>query len=270
MCEYERPDMPTRPRLGPVAAVALVCALASGAVAAQTPEPAVPYQPSAPVPRPAVPVAPAPVAPLPPFAPQAGPAPAGPGSIYASVGFTGFGPQKNSALRNERGTLGNLIAGAGYRAWPDWALELNGLFFSRDLDTPASAQPAPGTFRAGTQKSYTSTLGLAATAKYAFSSGRVVPYAGGGLGAYASSFVTTTEDSGCTRRCYGTGPRISTHSTDLGYHALAGVDFHATPKNVFSAEIRYLYLKADFAPIAPDKMNVGGVFLWIGYRRGFL
>lgn len=239
-------------RPSPIAAVlafaSVLGPLGAGAAWAQVPEPSAP----------------------PPVPSRAAPAAAAerPGRFYAFAGFSAFAPQKNSGLQNERGSLANGIFGGGYRISPSLAAELNFLFDYHRLDTPASAQPV-GSFQPGTLKSYLSTSGLAATAKFSFAADRLEPYAGGGIGVYSTRFLTTSEATGCVNNCSDTGPRVSERSTDVGYHALVGGDFHVTRKDMFSAEIRYLYLKADFGSVLPGKTNVGGVFLWMGYRRAF-
>jgi hypothetical protein len=193
------------------------------------------------------------------------------GRFYAFAGFAAFGPEKNGGLQNERGNLLNFIAGAGYRAWPKVAVELNYLFDNRRLDAPPGvvAQLPAGTFQPGTPKSYMFTSGLAVSAKYRFGEGRLVPYAGGGMGVYSTRFVTTSEAPSCTNNCSDTGPRISARSTDLGYHALVGADYPISAKNLVTAELRFLKLDADFGSILPGKVHAGGAFLWVGYRRAF-
>ena len=229
-------------------------ALAAGTAAAQTPEPATP----SPVPQRAVPTATGPLA-----APSEAP-----GRLYAFAGFAAFGPEKNSSLQNERGSLLNFIGGAGYRLWPDWSVELNVLFDNRRLDTPPSALPT-GPFQPGTAKSFMFTTGVAATAKYSFGHGRLEPYAGGGMGVYRTRFLTTSEAPACSNNCSDTGPRVTGRSTDLGYHAMAGATFAITPRDRVSAELRYLKLDADFGAILPAKVSAGGAFLWVGFQHAF-
>jgi hypothetical protein len=194
---------------------------------------------------------------------------AGPGRFYAFGGLAAFAPQKNSGL-NDKGSLANLMVGGGFRTSPNLAVELALVLSAHSLDTtPASATPPAGTFAAGTQDSAMGTVGLAATARYNFTTGRFVPYAGGGIGFYSTRFLTTTEAIGCVNNCSDTGPRVSARSNDLGYHILFGGDFHITAKDVFGAELRYLKLDAKFGDVVPGKTNAGGTFLWLGYRRIF-
>ncbi len=195
-------------------------------------------------------------------------APQDTGKLYAFAGFAAFGPQKNSGLQNERGSLLNFIAGAGYRAWPNWSVELDFLFDNRRLDTPPGALPT-GPFQPGTAKSFMATAGLAASAKYSFGGGRLVPYAGGGMGVYRTNFLTTSEAPSCSNNCSDTGPRVTGRSTDLGYHALVGADYAIGPRDSVGAELRYLKLEADFGTLTSGKVDAGGMFLWVGYRRAF-
>jgi opacity protein-like surface antigen len=252
-CNFTGACVP-RPNSAALAFACALIALVAGAASAQAPEPSAPP----PVPPRAAPPTAAPLA----------AATQDPGKFYAFAGFAAFGPQKNSGLQNERGSLLNFISGAGYHAWPNVAVELNYLFDNRRLDTPLSAQPT-GPFQAGTAKSYMFTSGLAASAKYRLGEGRLVPYVGGGMGVYRTRFLTTSEAPSCVNNCSDTGPRVTGSSTDLGYHAMAGADYSITAKDRISAELRYLKLDADFGSILPGKVNAGGMFLWVGYRRAF-
>jgi outer membrane protein W len=193
---------------------------------------------------------------------------AGPGTFYAFAGFAALDPQKNSGL-NDKGSYANFMAGGGVRTSPNLAVELAFVLSAHDVDTPASATPPAGTFQAGTQDSSMGTAGLAATVKYNFTTGRFVPYAGGGVGFYSTRFSTTTEATGCVNNCNNNGPRVSAHSNDVGYHLLLGGDFYITPKDIVGAEVRYLKLDAEFGDVVPGKTHAGGTFLWLGYRRGF-
>ena len=189
--------------------------------------------------------------------------------FYAFGGFAKLFAEKNSQLTGERGSPVNLIAGGGYRLTPSLAVELNLLFALREADTPSTARPPAGTYAAGTLESGMGTIGIGATVKYSFAVQRFAPYFGGGIGAYSTTFLTTSEAPGCTQNCDNTGPERSASSGDVGIHAVAGVDYHFTPKHVLSGEIRYLKLKTDFGAIVPGKVDAGGTFLWMGYRRNF-
>ncbi len=187
--------------------------------------------------------------------------------FYAFVGGAALAPSKNSQLHGEHATFVGGIAGAGYRISQNLAVELNYLLSIRTPDTPKTAEPPAGTFKPGSLDSTMLTLGIAATVKYRFAVGRLAPYAGGGFGAYRTRWDTTSDDPSCANRCTGNGPGVSRHSNDLGYHALAGADYHITAKDMVAAELRYLKLDADFGDIVPGKVHVGGTFLWLGYRR---
>jgi opacity protein-like surface antigen len=112
-------------------------------------------------------------------------------------------------------------------------------------------------------------FGLGATLKYIFLLDNFAPYLGGGFGLYTTTYLTRTDAVGCVNNCAGTGPRVSDHSTDIGVHALVGADIHFSPKNILGIEIRYLKLKADLNEIGLGKVDSGGTFFWMGYRRIF-
>lgn len=192
---------------------------------------------------------------------------AGPGRYYAFAGGAAFAPQKNGGL-DDQGSYANFMAGGGFQVSPNLAVELALVLSAHDVDTPGSAIPA-GPFVPGSQDSSMATGGLAATVKYNFTTGRFVPYAGGGVGFYSSRFWTTTEAIGCVNNCNNNGPSLSAHSNDAGYHLLLGGDFHFTPKDVFGVELRYLRLDAHFGDVVPGTTHAGGTFFWLGYRRFF-
>ena len=64
-------------------------------------------------------------------------------------------------------------------------------------------------------------------------------------------------------------PHAAARSSDPGYHALVGVDYHVTQKNVIGVEFRHLWLDANFDDIGLGKVKAGGSLLWLGYRRYF-
>src|SRR5713101_4933011 len=167
------------------------------------------------------------------------------GAFYAFGGFALFGPDTNDQLRGERGGLG-LIAGGGFRFLPFLSFELGVLGARHRVDTPASAAPAAGTFKDGTLRTNLSTGGLNLGVKFHFTLDRIEPYVGVGVGRYTTDFRTTSEATTCERRCADTGPRVTSRSSDPGYHALVGVDYHVTQKNVVGVEFRHLWLDANF------------------------
>jgi len=191
------------------------------------------------------------------------------GSFYAFGGFAALAADTNSQLPNEKGSPVNLIAGGGYGVTPNLAAELNVLIAGRKLDTPPAVQQQLGLYAPGTEKTSMGIFGLGATLKYVFVVDNFAPYFGGGVGLYTTTYGTWTDAVGCSNNCAGTGPRVTDHSTDIGVHAVAGADIHFTAKDILAVEIRYLKLKADLQDINLGKVDAGGTFVWMGYRRIF-
>lgn len=191
------------------------------------------------------------------------------GHFYAFGGFAALAADTNGQLQNEKGSPINLIAGGGYGVTPNLAVELNLLAAGRKLDTPAPVQPQLGLYAGGTDKTSMGVFGIGATLKYVFLLDDFAPYLGGGFGLYTSTYLTRTDAIGCSNNCAGTGPRVTDHSTDIGAHALVGADIHFSAKNILGIEVRYLKLKADFNDINLGKVDSGGTFFWMGYRRIF-
>jgi len=205
------------------------------------------------------------------IAPHAAAQPAGAGSqnvgkFYAFGGLAAFAPDWNDQLQGERGGAG-LMVGGGFRSTPLVSFELGALGAAYRLDTPAgvSAQIPTGT----NLRSSIATGGLNLSVKLHFTQDRVDPYFGAGVGIYTTSFRTTSEAATCQQRCADTGPRVTSHSSDTGYHAFIGVDYHVTQKNVVGVEFRQLWLEANFDDIGLGKVKAGGSLLWLGYRRYF-
>ena len=191
------------------------------------------------------------------------------GHFYAFGGFAALAADTNSQFQNEKGSPINLIAGGGYGVTPNLAAELNLLAAGRKLDTPAAVQAQLGPYAGGTDKTSMGAFGIGATLKYIFLLDNFAPYLGGGFGLYTTTYLTRTDAIGCSNNCAGTGPRVSDRSTDIGVHALVGADIHFTAKNILAVELRYLKLKADLQDIGLGKVDSGGTFFWMGYRRIF-
>jgi opacity protein-like surface antigen len=190
------------------------------------------------------------------------------GHFYAFGGGAALAADTNSQFQNEKGSPANLIAGGGYGVTPNLAVELNLLFSGRKLDTPATVLQGQ-LYAPGTDKTSMGAFGLGASLKYIFLLDNFAPYLGGGFGLYTTTYLTRTDAIGCSNDCSGTGPRVTDHSTDIGVHALVGADIHFSPKNILGIEVRYLKLKADLSDINLGKVDSGGTFFWMGYRRIF-
>jgi opacity protein-like surface antigen len=207
-------------------------------------------------------------------APHAAAQPAGAGSpdvgkFYAFAGFAAFAPDSNDQFQGERGGAG-LMVGGGFRFSSLLSFELGALGAGYRLDTPASVSAQlPATFKDASVRTHMSTGGLNLSVKFHFTQDRVDPYFGVGVGIYSTDFRTTSEASTCQRHCADTGPRVASNSADTGYHAVIGVDYHVTQKNVVGVEFRRLWLDANFGDIGLGKVKAGGSLLWLGYRRYF-
>lgn len=191
------------------------------------------------------------------------------GTFYAYGGLAPFVPDINAQLEHQHGDLANLIAGAGYRVSMVLSLQIDYLSTGQKLNTPPTAAPVAGTFVDGSLKTSIDTQGLALGAKFNFAVGRFEPYFGGGVGEYSARIRTTSDSPTCTSRCRGSGPRTSRRSHQIGYHGFVGADYHFTRKDAMGLEFRQVKTEANFDDLVPGKVDVGGSFLWMGYRRYF-
>lgn len=191
------------------------------------------------------------------------------GKFYAYGGLAPFNPDTNPQLSHQHGDLANLIAGAGYRVSMVLSLQIDYLSAGQKLNTPPTAAPAAGTFVPGSLKTSIDTEGLALGARFNFAVGRFEPYFGGGVGEYSARIRTTSDSPTCTSFCRGSGPRTSRRSHQIGYHGFVGADYHFTQKDAMGLEFRQVKTEANFDELVPGKVDAGGSFLWMGYRRYF-
>jgi opacity protein-like surface antigen len=172
------------------------------------------------------------------------------GRWYIGGGLGGFREESNSQLQNQEGQYGGFFSG-GYRATPNIALEIDGLFLYQRLDTPPTVFTSDG-------RSRLNSAGAGGVVKFILPLGRVELFAGGGLGIYST--VLRVKDS----------PFHSERDdTDLGYQGLVGADFLVSRKVSIGLEYRKFKLEADLEPTIPGKIDVGGDFLFVTVRGHF-
>ena len=172
------------------------------------------------------------------------------GRWYIGGGLGGFREESNSQLQNHEGQAGGFFSG-GYRATPNIAIDIDGLFYNQRLDTPPSVSTTD-------TRSRLSSAGVGGVVKFILPLDRVELYAGGGLGIYTTSL--RKKDS-------------SFHSerddTDIGYQGLIGIDVLVSRHVSVGIEYRKVKIKADLEPTFPGKIDAGGDFLFATVRGHF-
>lgn len=172
------------------------------------------------------------------------------GRWYIGGGLGGFKEESNSQLRNQDGQYGGFFGG-GYRATPNIAVDIDGLFYNQRMDTPPTVSTS-------NSRSRLTSAGVGGVVKFILPLGRVELYAGGGLGFYSTSL--RVKDSSFHSE------RDDSH---IGYQALAGADFFVSRNVSIGLEYRKFKLDADLQPTIPGKIDAGGDFLFATVRGHF-
>jgi len=172
------------------------------------------------------------------------------GRWYLGGGVGAFHEDSNSQLHNQDGQYGGFFSG-GYRATPNIAFDIDGLFSSQRLDTPPTVSTSD-------TRSWLNTSGAGGVVKLILPLGRVELYAGGGLGIYNTSL-----------RLKDSSFHNERDDTNIGYQGLAGVDFFVSRNVSVGLEYRILKVRADLGPTIPDKIDAGGDFLFATVRGHF-
>lgn len=172
------------------------------------------------------------------------------GRWYIGGGLGGFREDPNPQLQNQEGQYGSFFSG-GYRAAPNIALEIDGLYSYQRLDRPPTVSSSGG-------RSRLHSTGVGGVLKFILPLDRVELYAGGGLGVYST--VLRIKDSPF---------RSERDDTDLGYQGLVGADFLVSRKVSIGLEYRKFKLDADLEPTIPGKIDAGGEFLFVTVRGHF-
>ena len=172
------------------------------------------------------------------------------GRWYIGGGLGGFREESNSQLQNQDGQYGSFFSG-GYRATPNVALEIDGLYSSQRLDTPPTIPTTTGRTRLYSN-------GVGGVVKLILPLDRVELYAGGGLGLYTTQL-----------RAEASPDEIRQEDANAGYQALVGADFFLSRYVSVGVEYRKFKLDADFGATIPGKIDAGGDFLFATVRAHF-
>ncbi len=181
------------------------------------------------------------------------------GRWYVSGAVGAFNEETNSQLVNQDDQFG-LAIGGGYRLTPHVALEIDGLFASQRIDTPATI-PASAL---GTPDSRASLYsgGIGGLVKFILPLDRVELYVGGGLGIYTTTLLVEGD-------LQGAHTELTENDTDAGFLAVAGADFFVSRRVSVGLEYRRLKLDANFGALIPGDLDMGGDFLFATVRGHF-
>jgi opacity protein-like surface antigen len=181
------------------------------------------------------------------------------GHWYLSGAVGAFNEETNPQLANADGQVGLVLSG-GYRLTPHIALEIDGLFASQHIDTPATI---PGS-ALGTPEGRASLYGsgVGGLVKFILPLDRVELYVGGGLGVYTTTLLVKGD-------LLGARTELTENDTDVGFQAVAGADFFVSRHISVGMEYRRLKLDANLGVLVPGDLDMGGDFFFATVRGHF-
>lgn len=172
------------------------------------------------------------------------------GRWYIGGGLGQFREESNSQLQNQDGQYGGFFSG-GYRATPNIAIDIDGLFYNQRVDTPSTVSTS-------NSRSRLVSAGAGGVVKFILPLDRVELYAGGGLGIYTTSL-----------RIKDSSFHSERNDTNMGYQGLVGADFFLSRNVSIGLEYRKVKLDANLEPTIPGKIDAGGDFLFATVRGHF-
>ena len=181
------------------------------------------------------------------------------GHWYLSGALGAFNEETNSQLVNADGQVGLAVNG-GYRLTPHIALEIDGLFASQHIDTPATIPPSALGTPEGRASLYGS--GLGGVVKFILPLDRVELYVGGGLGVYTTTLLVKGD-------LLGARTELTENDTNVGFQALVGADFFVSRRISVGMEYRRLKLDANLGVLIPGDLDMGGDFFFATVRGHF-
>lgn len=178
-------------------------------------------------------------------------------------GVTTLHPDSDRQLARQEGHAG-LLVGHTWRRSRHLAIDLSVLDTGQQANMPR-VERSRTAFPSGRMDAHINITGIAVAAKLIYPLGKLEPYAGAGVGYYASeisswgSFVHLFLPSDFAKRS----------DSDLGTHFMVGLDYAISPTARLSLEYRQLSLDANFGPEFGGKTKVGGGMTIVAIRSVF-
>jgi opacity protein-like surface antigen len=178
------------------------------------------------------------------------------GQIDWHIGAGKFSPTANSQLGDQEGKY-DLLLGMSYRSSANLAWDIDLLWAHQNVDTPATiAPPLWGTVD---PRSSLDVSGIAGGARYIWPLGRLEPYVGGGVGVYQVRLHATGQQ-------FGIPEDMTITSTEVGLHALAGIDYAVSAHTSLGCELRYVRVQTSLGSVLPGSLEAGGRMLSLVWR----
>lgn len=175
-------------------------------------------------------------------------------------GVTSLRPDADRRLARQDGHTG-LIVGHTWRRSRHLAIDLSVLDTGQQANMPKverSRAAASGSRR----DAQINVTGIALGAKLVYPVGKLEPYAGAGVGYYASEISSW----GTIVHLFLPSDFAKRSDSDIGTHLTLGLDYAVSPAALLSLEYRQLSLEANFGPEFGGRTKVGGGMVIVAIR----
>ena len=176
------------------------------------------------------------------------------------LGVTSLRPDADRRLARQDGHTG-LLVGHTWRRSHHLAIDLSVLDTGQQANMPRVERS--GAAGSGSRMdAHINTIGIALGAKLIYPIGKLEPYAGAGVGYYASEISSW----GSIVHLFVPSDFAKRSDSDVGTHFTIGLDYAVSPAALLSLEFRQLSLDANFGPEFGGKTKVGGGMIIVAIR----
>ena len=179
------------------------------------------------------------------------------------LGVTSFRPDADRQLARQEGHTG-LLVGHTWRRSRHLAIDLSVLDTGQQANMPR-VERFPSASSSGRVDAHINVTGIALGAKLIYPIGRFEPYAGAGVGYYASEISSW----GTIVHLFLPSDFAKRSDSDVGTHVAIGLDYAISPTARLSLEYRRIALDANFGPEFGGKTKVGGGMTILAIRSVF-
>ena len=176
------------------------------------------------------------------------------------VGVTSLRPDADRQLVRQEGH-GGLIAGYTWRRSRHLAIDLSVLDTGQQANMPEVQRSGTGS-NGRRMDAHINTTGIALGAKLIYPLGKLEPYAGAGVGYYASEISSW----GPIVHLFLPSEFAKRSDSDVGTHFMVGADLAVSPSARLSLEYRRLALDANFGPEFGGTTKIGGGMVVVALR----
>jgi opacity protein-like surface antigen len=175
-------------------------------------------------------------------------------------GVTSMRPDADRQLTRQDGH-GGLIAGHTWRRSRHLAIDLGVLDTGQQANMPR-VERSRAASTGSRMDAHINTTGITLGAKLIYPIGKLEPYAGAGVGYYASEISSW----GSLVHLFLPSDFAKRSDSDVGTHFMIGLDYAVSPAARLSLEYRQLALDANFGPEFGGNSKVGGGMVIITIR----